>query len=116
MSIRSLLSFFVLIALVFVPVCGMGGMGMAMPVGVQSVEHHVPSVDQTLCADMGDQPADGGETAPDVDCRIMCPAVLAPSAFIGEARAVGSAPQNMAVVTASPGLNPAAEPRPPRLS
>jgi hypothetical protein len=116
MPIRALLQFFVVIALAFAPICGMGAPAMAMPGAMQAAGHHAMATDQAHCARMGgeQQHDSGGEAG--LDCAMASPAVLAAAPHVPEAPVTASVPQRAAIAVVAPGLNPAAELRPPRLS
>ena len=120
MPIRGLLQLILLIALALAPFCGMGGRAMAapMPARTLSVEHHDMSADAGHCADMGGQQDDGSsDFGSDAECRMMsCAGVLTPTTRSTETFFTASAPRGMPVPISAPGLNPAAELPPPRLS
>jgi hypothetical protein len=115
MPARTLLQFVLLIALIFAPICGMGG-AMAMPIDVQVSGHGAMISDHGHRAETAAQPGDGSGRGADIECRMVCSAVLPPAAGLGETRVVDNVPKNPAVIRDVPGLNQAAEPRPPRLS
>jgi hypothetical protein len=117
MAIRSFLQFILLIALVFAPICGMGGAANAAPVGAQAPEHHATVAASGHCADMGG----GNQDDPSnddigFDCRMACAGVLTPAPVVTETQIIVGVPQRVALVVPTHGLNPAAEPPPPRLS
>lgn len=117
MPARNLLQFILFIALVFVPICGMGGSANAAPVGAQAAEHHASMADPGHCADMGgDNQDDRSNGDVGFDCRMACAGVLTPTPLAIETQIVVSVPQRVALVVPTHGLNPAAEPPPPRLS
>ena len=118
MSARSLLQFVLLIALVFAPICGMGGAAKAAPVGAPAAaEHHATMADPSHCADMGgDKQDDHSTSGAGFDCRMACAGVLAPTPLVTETETVVSVSQRVPSVVPTPGRNPTAEPPPPRLS
>ncbi|WP_167951893.1 hypothetical protein [Sphingomonas jejuensis] len=117
MPVRSLLQFVLLIALVFAPICSMGGMANAAPIGAPTAEHHAPKADAGHCADMGGGDQDDQSNG-DVgfDCRMACAGVLTPTPLVTETQIILSVPQRVTSVVPTPGRNPTAEPPPPRLS
>lgn len=117
MPVRRLLQFFLLIALVVAPICTMGGgTAMAMPGGLNIGEHHAMTADAGHCADMSGSQDDEDDRQGDIDCLMVCTGMIAPTAAVAQSQAVASVPRNLAVASAAPGLNPGAEPPPPRLS
>ena len=120
MATRGLLQLMLLIALVLAPICGMGGGAMAMPLpdSAQTTQHHSMSAAVGHCADMGgQQDDDSSDRGSDTECRMMgCAGMLTPTTRLAETSFAASAPNSMPVSVAAPGLNPAAEPPPPRLS
>ena len=68
------------------------------------------------CAGMAGQREGEQDRSGDLDCRTTCSGVLAQTPDLCGTLLVASAPQNMALAAAEPGMNPAAEPRPPRIS
>jgi hypothetical protein len=120
MPIRGLLQFVLLIALVLAPICGMSGRAMAMPTpdGAQAPQHHGIAADAEHCAEMdGQQDDDSSDRGSDTECRMMgCAGVLTPTTRLAETAFTTSSPRRMLVAVAAPGLNPGAEPPPPRLS
>lgn len=117
MPARSLLQFVLLIALVLAPICGMGGAAKAAPVGAQVAEHHATMAEPTHCSDMGgDTQDDHSKSDVGFDCRMACAGVLMQTPSVAETQTVVGVPQRIAIAVPTPGLNPAAEPPPPRLS
>jgi hypothetical protein len=116
MSVRSLLPFVLLIALVFAPICGMGGAAEAAAMGERGAAHHRMMADASHCADMGGGRSDESSNGVDIDCRMACAGVLSPTPLIAEAPVVVSVPRHALFVVLAPGRNPTADPPPPRLS
>lgn len=120
MLIRGLLQLVLLIALVLAPVCGMGDRAMAMPMpdSAQATQHHALSADAGHCADMGGQQDDGSQDrGSGAECRMMgCAGLLTPTTRLAGTFFIATAPKGLLVSVSAPGLNPAAEPPPPRLS
>lgn len=118
MSARSLLQFVLLIALVFAPICSMGGAAQAAPIGTQAAAtHHATMADPSHCADMGGKKQDDhSKSGAGFDCRMACAGLLARAPLVTETQVVVSVPQRALSVVPTPGRNPTAEPPPPRLS
>lgn len=112
-----LLQFVLVITLLFAPICVMdSGAATAMHHRASSGEQQVMTADAGHCADVGDEREDEQERSADLDCRTTCSGVLAQMPILRGSLAVSSVPQNMALAAAEPGMNPAADPPPPRLS
>jgi hypothetical protein len=106
-----------LIALLFAPICMMdGGPAMAMPGFAKAGEHQKLAADSGHCAGMGEEREDGQDGSMELDCRTTCSGVLAQVPVLhGSPAALRERPE-AAFIPAEPGMNPAAEPRPPQLS
>ena len=120
MPTRALLQLVLLIALVLAPICGMSARAMAMPIpdGAQAGQHHGTSAESGHCVEMREQQEDdGSDRGSGEECRMMgCTGVLANTPPLDDKLFVMSSPKGVPVSVAALGLNPAAEPRPPRLS
>lgn len=120
MPIRGLLQLILFVALVLAPICGMGGPAMAMPMpeGAQASKGHDMSQGAGHCAEMDEQQdEDSSNPGSNAECRMIgCAGLLVHTPRVGEGLFLATAPMDMPAIVAAPGLNPAAEPRPPRLS
>ena len=117
MPARPLLQIVLLIALLLAPICMLpSGAAMAMPGVGTSGEMHAMTAEAGHCANMGEEGQDEQDRSADLECRTTCSGVLAQAPVLRGSLAVASVPQNMVLAVAEPGLNPAAEPPPPRLS
>ncbi len=116
MPSRLLLRVLLLVALVVAPLSMMRGhAAMAMPTSAAESGHQaaMPGSDGH-CSDMGDQ--DGRDMDAAIDCMVACAGMLPQTPAVRDASLVVSAPARAAVAVARHGLNPAAEPPPPRLA
>lgn len=104
-----------LVALMLAPICTMSGTAAAMPGPSAVSEHHAAMPDAGHCAEMV-APEQQEQDCGDADCRMACAGVLAEVHVVAERASVVSAPDKAFVAARSPGLNPAAEPRPPRFA
>ena len=117
MTPRFLLQLVLLIALLVAPISMLGGgTAMAMPGVGMSGQQHSMTTDVGHCADVSERNEDEQDRSADLDCRTTCSGVLAQTPVLRGSLTVASVPQNMAIAAAEPGLNPAAEPPPPRFS
>jgi hypothetical protein len=112
-----LIQLVLLIALLFAPMCMMGsGAAWAIPEVAGSGEQHARAATPGHCAEIGEQPEGEQDESADLDCRTTCSGVLAQMPVLRGTFPIVSMPQNVAIAAAQPGLNPAAELPPPRLS
>lgn len=117
MTPRLLLQLVLLIALLVAPISMLGGgTAVAMPGVGMSGQQHAMTAELGHCADLVEQGEDDQDRSADLDCRTTCSGVLAQTPVLRGSFAVASVPQNVAIAAAEPGLNPAADPPPPRLS
>jgi hypothetical protein len=117
MLARPFLQLVLLIALLLAPVCMLGGgAAMATPAVGMSSQTHAMTADAGHCAELGERRHDKQDRSADLDCRTTCSGVLTQGPVLRVSLVIASMPQNMALAAAEPGLNPAAEPPPPRLS
>jgi hypothetical protein len=116
MHARNLLRLLMVIALIFAPVAMMGGhAAMASPASVGTGEHHaMASGADGHCANMGEQ--DDGDLGSSIDCMVACAGMLPQAPVMATNHVLANAPARPLIVVAQHGLNPAAEPRPPRYS
>lgn len=116
MPASRLLQLLLLIALVLAPICMMGGgAAMAALPATDAAGHHA-AASPAHCAEMDGQQEDEQERGGGVDCRMACAGVLAQMHAVTQTAMVAGEPQRLPISVEALGLNPAAEPRPPRLS
>ena len=111
MRLRALLRLFVLAALLLAPL-GMVGShaAMAAPRASETASGH--------CADMaGSHDQAPADQAPgkSIDCMIACACVPSPGVQLADPPLPVAAPEPAMIVSLAGGLNPAADPPPPRL-
>jgi hypothetical protein len=110
-----LLQIMLLIALLFAPICmSGGGAAIAAPDSGNAGEQQAPHAGH--CAEMGEEGEDEQDGDVDLDCRTTCSGVLAQVPVLHGSPADVRERLKAAPVSAAPGMNPAAEPRPPQLS
>lgn len=104
-----------LIALIVAPLGMMSGhAAMAMPTSEAAADHATMPSGAGHCPDMGDE--DDRDVNASIECMIACAAMLPQTLRVGETSPAVSGPDQPPVVVARHGLNPGAEPPPPRLS
>lgn len=118
MSLARLVRLLTIFAVIFSPLSMASGHAtMAMPAASTSMPDHMAAAAPTgHCAEMAGQEDRSEQPAPNVDCLIACTAIPT-LAFEVEAQPmlVGSV-EPAPLVAALHGLNPEADPPPPRLS
>jgi hypothetical protein len=113
MRLRALLRLFVVLAMLAAPIGMVGGhAAMAAPAAprASSGDH---------CADMaGSNEQDPADKAPgkSIDCMIACACVPSAGVQLADPPLRVAAPEPAMLVALATGLNPAADPPPPRLS
>lgn len=115
MPARSLLHILTLIALFMAPLGMTGGhAAMAMPANQADGGRHMAMPDGAdHCPSADDESRDRSAS---IDCMIACSGMLPLMPVVESIRAVVAAPDLPTFATAEPGLDPAAEPPPPRYS
>ena len=116
MPARKLLRLLMVFALMFAPFAMVGGhAAMASPAAEGAGEQHaMTSGADGHCADRGGQ--EKGDLNASIDCMIACAGMLPLAPVMAAYPAVANAPVRSLIVVVKDGLNPAAEPRPPRSS
>ena len=114
MRLRALLRLFVLAALLLAPL-GMVGSHAAMAAPHAAADQAVSG----HCAEMGgsqDQAPADQAPGKSIDCMIACACVPTPGVQLADPPLPVAAPESAMIVSLAGGLNPAADPPPPRLS
>jgi hypothetical protein len=103
------------VALIFAPLAMISGhAAMAAPATSAASEHHTSEAGGGHCSDMGEE--EPGDPRASIDCMVACAGMLPSSPAVTTATLVLKSPDRPFITVAQHGLNPAAEPRPPRLS
>ena len=112
MRLRALIRLFVLVAMLIAPI-GMVGSHAAM------AAPHAPQAASSHCADMaGSHEQAPADKAPgkSIDCMIACACVPSPGVRLADPPLAVTGPEPAMIVALAGGLNPAADPPPPRFS
>jgi hypothetical protein len=110
-----LLRLLMVVALIFAPLAMIGGhAAMAAPATSAAGEHHASELGGGHCSDMGEE--ESGDPRASIDCMVACAGMLPSTPAFATAPLLLKSPNRPIITVAQHGLNPAAEPRPPRLS
>lgn len=121
MAVTRLLRFLIALAMLLAPISMMGShaaMAMTSPAAAAMADHGAGEASAGHCADMAmpDEQAPDQAPAKNIDCTIACSCMPPAIGDISEPAALPAMAQRPALALPLHGLNPKAEPRPPRFS